>query len=167
MANGASNREYSLTFIIEPPTSVRPGVAFTLPVVVTVRPLGSASNDPQQQLGATVSLRDETGTTSSPGLTGDITSSVRSQLGNTTSGYVRFGPLTIANPGKYKLRVILASNTFSGVMTKASIESAVIQVNAGAAASQRPTPVQVARLQSLVSENIHISRAQIAAWQQA
>ncbi|KAL4864404.1 hypothetical protein BDV12DRAFT_176293 [Aspergillus spectabilis] len=167
MANGISTRDYGLTFVIEPSASVRPGVAFTLPIIVAVRPIGSASNDPFQQLGANVSLRDETGATSCPGLTGSVTSSVRSQLGNTTSGYALFGPLTIANPGKYRIRVMLAAHTYSGSTTTASITSAVIHVHAEAPVSQRPTPVQVAKLQSLISENIHISQVQIAAWQQA
>ncbi|KAL2820896.1 hypothetical protein BDW59DRAFT_164449 [Aspergillus cavernicola] len=164
---GSSSREYGLTFEIEPPASVRPGVAFTFPVIVAVRPVGAASNDPLQQLGASVLLRDETGTRSLLGLTGSTTSSVRSRNGNTTSGYARFGPLTLTNPGRYRLRVMLALNTSGGMTTRAFIDTTIIHVHAGAAASQNPTPAQVSRLQSLIPENIDISQADITAWQHA
>ncbi|KAL4878013.1 hypothetical protein BJY04DRAFT_221585 [Aspergillus karnatakaensis] len=173
MQNSISGSEYCLTFMIEPPTAVRPGVSFILPVIVAVRRISGVGTDPFQQLGATISLRDETGTTTIAGLNGSVTSSVRSQLGNTSNGYARFGPLSIANPGRYVLRVILAVNTFSGVTTRAVIDSAAIHVHAEAATSQRPSvyiphsAAQVVRLQGLVSENIDISEAQIAAWQQA
>ncbi|KAL3471922.1 hypothetical protein BJX99DRAFT_13516 [Aspergillus californicus] len=165
--NGSSSREYGLAFEIGPPTSVRPGVAFTLPVIVAVRPVGAASNDSIQQLAASISLRDETGTTSLPGLTGSTTSSVRSRNGNTTSGYARFGRLNITSPGRYRLRVMLVLSTSSGVTSRAIADTAVIHAHAGAAASQRPNPSQISRLQNLIPENIDISQADIEAWQQA
>ncbi|KKK14426.1 hypothetical protein ARAM_007776, partial [Aspergillus rambellii] len=135
---GSSSREYGITFEITPPVAVRPGVPFTLPVVVAVRPVGSTRNSSVQQLVANVSLRDETGTRPLTGLTGTVTSSVRSRSGNTTSGYARFGPLTIGAPGKYKLRVMLGAASYNGVTTREFLESAVIHVHAGAAASQNP-----------------------------
>lgn len=135
----SSSREYSLTFAIAPPASVRPGVPFSLPVVVAVRPIGAASSDPLQQLGAGASLRDESGTSPSGGLTGTVSTSVRSRAGNTTNGYARLGPLRITTPGKYKLRVTLVNNTSSGVTVRGFIESSVIHVHAGAAASQQPS----------------------------
>ncbi|KAL4920070.1 hypothetical protein BDW62DRAFT_199160 [Aspergillus aurantiobrunneus] len=165
--NGSSSREYGLAFTIEPPASIRPGVAFSLPVVVAVRPVGTAGSEPLQQLVAGASLRNETGASPVVGLTGNLSSSVRSRVGNTTSGYARFGPLTIANPGRYKLRVMLAANTFSGVTVRGVVESGVIHVHPGAAASQRPTATQISRLQALIPENLDISQADITAWQQA
>ncbi|KAJ0426922.1 hypothetical protein BJY00DRAFT_306913 [Aspergillus carlsbadensis] len=166
LVNGSSSRAYSLTFEIEPPTSVRPGVAFALPVVVAVRPVGAASNNPAQQLLAGVSLLDEAGVRSPTRLTGNLTDSVRSQAGNTTSGYACFRPLRIPSPGRYRLRIMMAVDSYSGTITSEFIDSRVIQVHAEAAVSQHPTAAQISRLQRLVSENIGISSGDIAAWQQ-
>ncbi|KAL4785431.1 hypothetical protein BJX76DRAFT_324634 [Aspergillus varians] len=160
-----SSRAYSLTFAIEPPTSVRPGVPFSLPAIVAVRAIDTANSDPLQQLGAGVYLRDETGTSSAVGLTGITSSSVRSRGGNTASGYALFRSLTIANPGRYRLRMMLVANTPSGVPVRGFIDSGVIHVHSGAAASLRPTPTQISRMQTLIAENIGISQADIAAWQ--
>ncbi|KAL2809409.1 hypothetical protein BJX63DRAFT_357992 [Aspergillus granulosus] len=165
LMNGSSSRAYGLTFEIDPPSSVRPGVPFTLPVVVAVRPVGAGSNDPAQQLVARVSLQDETGARTSTRLTGTLTSSVRSRAGNTASGYACFRPLIIGSPGKYRLRIMLAVATYSGTTTMESVDSRVIQVHAEAAASQCPTAAQVSRLQRLVPENIDISSGDIVAWQ--
>ncbi|KAL4936712.1 hypothetical protein BDV06DRAFT_88421 [Aspergillus oleicola] len=163
----SSSREYALSFEISPPTSVCPGVAFSLPVIVAVRLIGAAGGDPLQQLGATASIRDETGASSAVRLTGTTSTSVRSRTGNGTTGYARFDRLTIANPGKYKLRITLMLNAPSGVTVKEFTESAIIHVHPGAAVSQRESPAQIAKLQSLIAENIGISQADIAAWQQA
>ncbi|KAI9370688.1 hypothetical protein BJX61DRAFT_544373 [Aspergillus egyptiacus] len=167
LSNGSAGREYDLAFEIPPPTSARPGVPFILPVIVAVRPLGTSQNSSIQQLGAGVSLRDETGTKAADGLTGSISSSVCSRNGNSTSGYARFDSLAIQHPGKYKLRIMLVSHTPSAIMSTAFIETPIIHVYAAAAASQRPTALQVARLRSLIPENIDISQADIEAWQQA
>lgn len=137
-SSGSSSREYGITFEIGPPDSVRPGAPFTLPVIAAVRPAGSAGNGSEQQLVANVSLRTESGTNVT-GLGGPLTSSVRSRNGNTTNGYARFSPLTIAQPGKYKLRVMLGAASRCGVTTKEYADSNVIHVHAGAAPSQRPS----------------------------
>ncbi|KAL4987851.1 hypothetical protein BDW68DRAFT_177463 [Aspergillus falconensis] len=163
MAPGSS---YSLAFTIEPPTSARPGVPFSIPVIVAVQPVGNTSSDPLQQLGARAVLRDENGASSSIELTGSTSTSVRSRTGNSTSGYAAFNRLTIKSPGRYKLRVMLVLNTASGVSVQGSIDSGTINVNLGAAASQPPTPAQILRLQALIPENIGISWADIAVWQQ-
>ncbi|ODM21162.1 hypothetical protein SI65_04215 [Aspergillus cristatus] len=162
--NGCSSREYSMTFEISPPTAVRPGVPFTLPVIVAIRS-GNPGNG-TDQLAANVFLKSESGASVSA-LGGPLTSSVRSRNGNTTSGYARFSPLTISQPGRYRLRVILGAASQCGVMTKEYINSGVITVDAGAPASQRPTAAQVSKLRSLITENIDITGAEIAAWQQA
>ncbi|RDW76756.1 uncharacterized protein DSM5745_06748 [Aspergillus mulundensis] len=161
--------EYSPTFAIEPPTSIRPGVAFSFPIVVAVPPVGNAGNDPEQQLGAIVLLRDETGGDSAAALaaTGTAATSVCNRTGNSTSGYAAFRRLTINSPGKYRLRVMLCLSNAREVLVKGSVDSKVIHVHAGAAASQPPTSSQIAKLQALVPENIGISQADIAAWQQA
>ncbi|KAL2856417.1 hypothetical protein BJY01DRAFT_203349 [Aspergillus pseudoustus] len=163
LTNGSSSRAYALTFEIDPPSSVRPGVAFTLPIVVAVRPVGAASNNP---LVASISLQDGTGARSSTRLTGTLTSSVRSQTGNASSGYASFRPLRIASPGRYRLRVMLAVDTYSGTTTMEFVDSRVIEVHADAPASQGPTAVQISRLQRLVPENIDISAGDITRWQQ-
>ncbi|GES57294.1 hypothetical protein ATEIFO6365_0001058200 [Aspergillus terreus] len=165
--SASSSREYGLTFEIGPPTAVRPGVPFTLPVVVGVRPVGggAAGAGSVQQLVMHASLRNETGP--APGLTGTLTSSVRSRIGNTTSGYARFSPLVIAAPGRYRLRVMLGAASAGGVTTRAYTDSGIIQVHAAAAPSQRPTPAQVVTLQSLIPENVDITAGDIAAWQRA
>lgn len=138
-AGNSSQNEYTLTYVIEPPTAVRPGVAFTIPVIVTVRPVGATGSDPLQQLGVSASLRDESGANPAAGLSGSTPSSVRSRMGNTTSGYANVGRLKITNPGKYRLRVTLVANAASGVTKKGVVDSGVIHVNPGAAASQRPS----------------------------
>ncbi|GKZ17004.1 hypothetical protein AbraIFM66951_005733 [Aspergillus brasiliensis] len=161
---GSSSREYGMNFEIAPPTTVPLGVPVTLPVVVGVRPVGNPRG--VQQLVAHASLRNEAGTAPASGLTGVLTSSVRSRNGNGISGYARFGPLKFTQPGRYRLRVMLGAASFNGVTTKEYVESGIIQVQAGAA-TPRPTPTQVSKLQSLIPENIDISAADIATWQSA
>lgn len=136
--SASSSREYGLTFEIGPPAAVRPGVPFTLPVVVGVRPVASAAGAGSvQQLVMHASLRNDAAP--APGLTGTLTSSVRSRIGNTTSGYARFSPLVIAAPGRYRLRVMLGAASAGGVTTRAYVDSGIIQVHAAAAPSQRPS----------------------------
>ncbi|KJK60646.1 hypothetical protein P875_00053146 [Aspergillus parasiticus SU-1] len=166
-SSGSSSREYSITFECAPPSAVRPGVPLTLPVIVAVRPVGSPRDSSVQQLVVNVSLRNESGTAACPGLTGTLTSSVRSRHGNTTTGFGKFNRLTIAQPGRYRLRVMLGAASASGVTTRDYIDSGVIEVHAGAPAAQRPTPSQVTKLQNLIPENIDLSAGDIAAWQQA
>ena len=134
-ATGSSSREYGLIFEIPPPSAVRPGTPFTLPVVVAVRP---TANPSAQQLVANVSLRTESGARA-PGIGGNLTSSIRSRNGNMTSGYAKFSSLTIAQPGRYKIRVMLGAASQCGVTTKEFVESDVIHVHGGAAATQRPS----------------------------
>ncbi|RAL13821.1 uncharacterized protein BO97DRAFT_449185 [Aspergillus homomorphus CBS 101889] len=162
---GSSSREYGITFEIAPPTTVAPGVSMSLPVIVAVRPVGMP-RAPTQQLVAHISLRNEAGTAPVPGLTGIVTSSVRSSSGNTTSGYARFGPLKFTQAGRYRVRVMLGAASSHGVSTREYVDSGIITVQAGAA-PPRPTPSQVAKLHSLIPENIDITAADIAAWQGA
>lgn len=88
---------------------------------------------------AHASLRSETGTAAATGLAGTLTSSVRSRNGNTTSGFAKFSPLSIAQPGRYRIRVILGAASHSGVTIKEYVDSGVIHVQAGAEAVQRPS----------------------------
>ncbi|KAL4759993.1 uncharacterized protein BDW70DRAFT_138534 [Aspergillus foveolatus] len=162
----APGSNYSLSFTIEPPTSAAPGVPFSIPVIVAVRSVGNTNSDPLQQLGARAVLWDESGTSSTVDLIGNTSTSVRSRTGNSTSGYAVFNRLTVKSSGRYKLRVMLVLNTASGVSVQGSIDSGIIHVHSGAAASQPPSPAQISRLQALVPENIGISQADIAAWQQ-
>ncbi|GKZ27719.1 hypothetical protein AbraCBS73388_005449 [Aspergillus brasiliensis] len=162
--DGSSSREYGMNFEIAPPTTVPLGVPVTLPVIVRVRPVGNLRA--VQQLVAHASLRNEAGTAPAPGLTGLLTSSVRSRDGNGISGYARFGPLKFTQPGQYRLRVMLGSVSCNRVTTKEYVESDVIQVQAGAGTT-RPTPLQVAKLRNLIPENIDITAADIATWQSA
>ncbi|PWY71707.1 hypothetical protein BO70DRAFT_298200 [Aspergillus heteromorphus CBS 117.55] len=161
---GSSSREYGMSFEVAPAASVPLGAPVTLPVVVGVRPVVASRG--AVQLVAHASLRNEAGSAPASGLTGVLTSSVRSRNGNTTSGYARFGPLKFTQPGRYRLRIMLGATSSNGVTTKEFVDSGVIQVLAGAGAA-RPTPSQVARLQSLIPENIDITAADIAAWQSA
>ncbi|KAL4901424.1 hypothetical protein BDW74DRAFT_83432 [Aspergillus multicolor] len=163
----APGSEYSATFAIDPPASVRPGTAFLFPIVVAVRPVGNAGNDPIQQLGATVMLRDESGNNAAGGLTGSTSTSIRSRTGNSISGYAAFSRLAIASPGKYRLRVMVMLNNASGVAVKGSVDSKIIHVHAGAAASQPLNSTQIAKFQALIPEDIGISQSDIAAWQQS
>ncbi|KAE8354901.1 hypothetical protein BDV28DRAFT_65897 [Aspergillus coremiiformis] len=165
--SGSSSREYGIQFECPPPAAARPGAPFTLPVIVAVRPVGVPRGSASQQLVVNVSLRNESGSAPAAGLTGTLTSSVRSRHGNTTSGFSTFSRLTIAQPGRYRLRARLGIASASGVTTRDHVDSDVIEVRADAPAVQRPTSSQVAQLQSLVPENIDISPEDIAAWQQA
>ncbi|KAE8375350.1 hypothetical protein BDV26DRAFT_299780 [Aspergillus bertholletiae] len=164
---GSSSREYGITFECPPPLAVRPRAPFTLPVIVAVRPVGAPRDSSVQQLVVNVSLRNESGTAACPGLTGTLTSSVRSRHGNTMNGFGRFSGLAIAQPGRYRLRVMLGAASAAGVTTRDYIDSSVIEVHTGAPVSQRPTPSQVTKLQNLIPENIDLSASDIAAWQQA
>ncbi|CAG7971609.1 unnamed protein product [Penicillium salamii] len=160
-----SAREFSLSFEITPPTAVRPGIPFTIPVIIAVNPIGTPAQN-VQHLVVSASLRDEAGSGAAAGLSGNLTASVRSRSDNAMSGYAKFSPLTISQPGKFRLRVMLSAASYGGVVTKEYVDSTVIHVHAGAAA-QRPTPTQVTRLQRLTTENLDISAANIAAWQGA
>lgn len=133
---GSSSREYAITCVVGPPSSVRPGVPFTLPVVVSVRSMGGSASYSVQQLVASASLRTESGSSAS-GLGGTLTSSVRSQSGNMTPGYAKFSPLAISRPGRYRLRVMLSAASQSGVTTKEYIDTTVIEVDGGAPATQK------------------------------
>ncbi|KAH1492697.1 hypothetical protein LV164_001636 [Aspergillus fumigatus] len=164
-SRGSSSREFGITFEIEPPAAVRPGTPFTLPVIVAVRPVGNLVNPAVQHMVAHASLRSETGTAAATGLAGTLTSSVRSRNGNTTSGFAKFSPLSIAQPGRYRIRVILGAASHSGVTIKEYVDSGVIHVHAGAEAVQRPTDLQISKLQAMTAENIDITPADIAAWQ--
>lgn len=135
---GSSSQEYNLAFEIPPPSSVRPGSQFTIPVVVSVRPASNQRPNPVQQLAVHASLRNENHAPAT-GLIGPLTSSVRSRSGNTTAGYASFNPLRITQPGRYRLRVMLAAASYSGVMTKEYVDSGVIHVDPGAEAEQRPS----------------------------
>lgn len=129
--------EFSLSFAITPPTTARPGIPFTIPVIIGVHPIGTPAQN-VQHLVVNASLRDEAGTGAAAGLSGDLTASVRSRSDNAMSGYAKLSKLTISQPGKFRLRVMLSVASYSGVVTKQYVDSTVIDVNAGAAA-QRPS----------------------------
>lgn len=130
-------REFSLTFETTPPTSARPALPFTIPVVVAVRPIGTPKN--AQHLVVNASLRDEAGTGPAIGLSGSLTASVTSRTGTATSGYAKFPTLSIAVPGKYRVRVMLSAASVNGVVTKEFVDSGVIHVHAAAPSAQRPS----------------------------
>ncbi|CAG7945794.1 unnamed protein product [Penicillium nalgiovense] len=160
-----AGREFTLSFETTPPTATQPGSPFTVPVVIAVNPIGTPAQN-VQHLVVNASLRDEAGTGAAIGLSGNLTASVRSRTDNAMSGYAKLSPLTISQPGKFRLRVMLSAASYNGVVTKEYVDSTTIHVHAGAAA-QRPTPTQLARLQRLTMENLDISAADIAAWQRA
>ncbi|KAL5361789.1 hypothetical protein BJX96DRAFT_152813 [Aspergillus floccosus] len=136
---GTSSEEYEITFEIAPPTEVRPISPFPLPVIAAVRSTQRTSTGGSgQQLVAHASLRDETGSTAAPGLTGSLTSSVRSRSGNTTSGYGRFDALIITQPGRYRLRIMLGIASVGVMMTKSYLDSDIITVH-DEARVQRPS----------------------------
>ncbi|KAJ5168407.1 uncharacterized protein N7482_004001 [Penicillium canariense] len=161
----ATPREFSLAFEAAPPAAARPGLPFTVPVIVVVRPVGTPSRT--VQLVASASLRDEAGTSPAIGLSGNLTAMVRSRCEPSMSGYAKFSGLTISRPGKYRIRVMLSTSSVNGVMTKECVDSAIIHVHAAAPAAQRPTPTTVAKLQRLTAENLDISARDIVAWQSA
>lgn len=132
----AAPREFNLTFELGPPAAVRPGLPFTLPIVVAVRPIGAPSSNTHLVVNA--SLRDETGATAATGLSGNLTASVRSRGDSAVGGYAKFSPITILRPGKYRLRVMLSCSSVNGVFTKEMVDSSVIHVHAAGAAAQRP-----------------------------
>ncbi|KAJ5380420.1 uncharacterized protein N7496_002848 [Penicillium cataractarum] len=158
-------REFSLTFEAAPQPAARPGLPFTVPVIVAVQPIGTPSRT--LQLVASASLRDEAGTSPAIGLGGNLTANVRSRTEPSMSGYAKFTGLTISRPGKYRIRVMLSTSSVNGVTTKECVDSEVIHIHAAAPVAQRPTPTTVAKLQRLTAENLDISVADIAKWQSA
>jgi hypothetical protein len=133
-----AGREFTLSFETTPPTAVRPGFPFTIPVVISVNPIGTPAQN-AQALVVNASLRDEACTGAAAGLSGNLTASVRSRADNAKSGYAKFSPLAISQPGKFRLRVMLSAASYNGVVTKEYVDSAVIHVHAGAAAAQQPS----------------------------
>ncbi|KAJ6135261.1 hypothetical protein N7512_000421 [Penicillium capsulatum] len=162
----AAAPEFNLSFEIGPPAAARPGSPFTIPVVVAVRPIGTPARN-VQHLVVNASLRNEASTGAAIGLSGNLTASVRSRTGTAISGYAKLNPLTISQPGKYRLRAMLSAASYNGVVTKEYVDSGVIHVHAAAPAAQRPTPAQMVALQRLTTENLDISATDIAAWQSA
>ena len=126
-----ASRDFSLSFEIAPPSSVRPGQPFTIPVIVSVRPIGTPSRS-VQALAVNASLRDEAGATQVTGLSGSQTTSV-------IGGYAKFSNLSISRPGKYRLRVMLGAHSIGGVVTGGYVDSGVITVASAAPAAQRPS----------------------------
>lgn len=135
----SSSREYGMRFEIAPPAAAGPGTPFTLPIIVSVRTVGAPQDYTVQQLAMNVSLRTELGeSVASTHLTGALTSSVRSRDGNSTSGFARFGPLAITQPGRYRLRIALAAASVADITIKDYIDSDVVDVHSGALA-HRPS----------------------------
>ncbi|PKY01706.1 hypothetical protein P168DRAFT_334547 [Aspergillus campestris IBT 28561] len=166
-SSSSSSREYCMRFEIAPQAAAWPNVPFTLPVIVSVRTVGAPQDYAVQQLAMNVSLRTESGDpVASYHLSGALTSSVRNHDGNTTSGFARFGPLAITQPGRYRLRIALAAASPVDITIKDYIDSDVVDVHIGAVA-HRPTPTQISRLQSLVPENLDITRAEMEEWEHA
>ncbi|EPS33435.1 hypothetical protein PDE_08397 [Penicillium oxalicum 114-2] len=165
----ASSQEFTLTFEIAPPTTVRPGHPFTFPVIISVRPLSNLPQSSQTttHLVASANLRNESGTSAAAGLSGNLTAMVRSRIEPSMSGYAKFTGLTISQPGTYRLRIMLSASTVKGVMIKEVLDSGIIHVHAAAPLTQRPNPATVAKLQQLIAENLDISAADIAKWQSA
>jgi hypothetical protein len=130
-------REFSLSFETTPPTAARPGLPFTVPVIIAVNPIGTPAQN-LQHLVVSASLRNEASTGAAAGLTGNLTASVCSRTDNAMSGYAKFSSLTISQPGKFRLRIMLSAASYGGVVTKEYVDSAVIHVHAGATA-QRPS----------------------------
>ncbi|KAF7718006.1 Uncharacterized protein PECH_004709 [Penicillium ucsense] len=159
-------REFHLTFEIPPPTTVRPGLPFTIPVVVSVRAIGTPSNT-DCHLVASASLRNDAGTSTAAGLGGNLTAMVRSRDEPSMNGYAKFTGLMISQPGKYRLRIMLSTSSVNGVVTKEFVDSGVVHVQAAAPAAQRTSPATIATLQQLTVENLDISAADIARWQSA
>lgn len=136
-AAASSSREYSLTFEIGPPSSARPSQPFTIPVIVAVQPVSSPVGSPAQQLVVHASLRNENHSPASAGLTGTLTSSVRSRHGNTAAGYAKFSPLCIRQAGRYRIRMMLGAASDGGVTTKEYVDSGVVHVHSEAEGVQR------------------------------
>lgn len=134
----AAAPEFSLSFEISPPAAVRPGYPFTMPTVVAVRPIGTPARN-VQHLVVNASLRDEAGTGAATGLGGNLTASVRSRTDAAISGYAKLNPLTISQPGKYRVRAMLSAASYNGVVTKEFVDSSIIHVHAAAPAAQRPS----------------------------
>lgn len=132
-----AGREFTLSFETTPPTAAQPGSPFTIPVVIAVNPIGTPAQN-VQHLVVNASLRDESGAGAAVGLSGNLTASVRSRTDNAMSGYAKLSPLTISQPGKFRLRVMLSAASYNGVVTKEYVDSTIIHVHAGAAA-QRPS----------------------------
>lgn len=132
-----AGREFTLSFETTPPTAAQPGSPFTIPVVIAVNPIGTPAQN-VQHLVVSASLRDESGAGAAVGLSGNLTASVRSRTDNAMSGYAKLSPLTISQPGKFRLRVMLSAASYNGVVTKEYVDSTIIHVHAGAAA-QRPS----------------------------
>ncbi|KAJ5759173.1 hypothetical protein N7520_006329 [Penicillium odoratum] len=116
--------EFTLSFEVAPPASVSPGQAFTRPVTVSVRPIGTPSRS-VHALVLNASLRNESGTGAAVGLTGNLTTNVRDSA---MSGSAKFGTLAISTPGKYRLRVMLATASPNGIVTKEFVDSGIITV---------------------------------------
>ncbi|KAJ5923532.1 hypothetical protein N7454_008777 [Penicillium verhagenii] len=112
-------REFSLSFEAAPPASVRPSQPINL--AVSVRPVGTPSPS-VHALVLNASLRNEASTSAAAGLTGNLTTSIA------TSGSARFTSLAISTPGKYRLRVMLATASPNGIVTKEFVDSGIITV---------------------------------------
>lgn len=180
------NPEFSLQFRISPPTSVRPGAKFTLPVIMSTRPAAGRhppENDSGQQLMLYASLRDESGRSPAVAgtLTGELSDGVHSREGYTGKGFSKFDNLAINRPGRFRLRIYLGANAPSGLVNKAYADSHVIRVDPSAEMVQRPSksfdtalaqmivtletgPAQLSTLRELTTQNLRISEGDLSSW---
>jgi hypothetical protein len=141
--------DFTLRFWVQPPSAIRPGFKFNLPVIVATGPTAGCNPvepDPGEQLMLYASLRDESGSSIAGighgDLTGDLSDGLHSQEDDALKGYSKFDNLAIQRQGRFRIRVhlgVVGSSGTPGLVTRAYVDSHVIWVHPGADMVQRPS----------------------------
>lgn len=126
-----TGNEYTITFEVPPPTSLRPGMETTIPVIVRAQVMSGVA---QGQLVLFASLRDASGQRVTPGLTGNTSDGIHSQNNDASCGYAKFEGWSIPNPGVYRFRVYLCAAMEDEIVAKQFLDSDIIRVDADASA---------------------------------
>ena len=136
-----------MRFVVDPPTTIRPGALLNPPVVVNLEkiPDNGRTSEDTSRLWAFVSVTDEAGNVSlapprNDLVAGTLSDSVHTLESDSDSeveeGFVSFPDLAINQPGRYRLRISLmkldAGAGAHGARNLQTIQSQVIQVDAAA-----------------------------------
>lgn len=117
--------EHSVTIMHEPPPTLQQGCPFT--IIVKVRLRGTRIS-PMQSFALNVSLREAEELHPLNAMSGSLTSSIQGCNSNCAGHLVQFNGLVIRQPGRYRLRILLAASSLAETIVTTRVDSDVIEV---------------------------------------
>ncbi|KAJ5559398.1 hypothetical protein N7513_001797 [Penicillium frequentans] len=128
--NAAIYYEHSLTLEREPPLTLRQGFPFTITVNVKLQGIGAS---PNRIFVLNVSLRDAEELRPVNAMSGSLTCPIQARTGVCIGHRAQFNGLVIHRPGKFRLRILLATSSFTETTVTARIDTIMIEVGRAAA----------------------------------